>query len=210
MKITRLTTWLYLLTSQLRHDISFIIFSLTILIAIFIATHRTVENYHLQTDIMSLRVKVRELSGELAGAPSLQKGDVLPSFRARNLHGELKNLSYERSAHSLLFLFSVECSACEKQLPLWKQLGRERSKWNYQVIGVAVNSSDTVRRQLQQKDIDFEVLVPNDFAIQRAFRTVNLPLTVIASREGRVEWLSYGVLTSTEVREISARLKNDE
>ena len=183
-------------------DTGSIILILAIIIATIFLGYRTIENNRLKSKSHSLNSKIREMSGELAGPPTLQLGDIVPMIEAKNLRGEVKNVKYAEASKTLLFIFSAECSACDSQLPQWNNIAEKVGSNTIQVMGLAVNNPETVREKFNHKEMKFEVLMPNDFAIQRAFRTVALPLTVLVSAQGRVEWFSYGVLTEADRQKI--------
>lgn len=185
-------------------DTGSIILILTIVIAITFLGYKTIENNRLKSESLSLNSKIREMSGELAGPPTLQLGDIVPVIEAKNLRGEVRNVKYAEASKTLLFIFSTECSACDSQLPRWNALTEKLGAKMFQVAGLAVNNPATVSENFKNKEIKIEVIIPNDFAIQRSFRAVALPLTVLVSAKGRVEWFSYGVLNDTDLQKISS------
>jgi peroxiredoxin len=126
---------------------------------------------------------------------------------AKNLRGEAKILNYEQSVKSLIFIFSVECDACKAQFPQWNRLANQSQSNGFQVVGIVVNRPEVAKRGLVNQEARFEILIPDDFAIQRAFRSASLPLTVIVSSQGRVEWFKYGVLSDKDYQKISSLLQ---
>lgn len=74
---------------------------------------------------------------------------------------------------------------------------------NYIVLGLSIDSEDTIA-DLSKVDVNFEVCVMPSKPVQRAYRVVAVPLVMLVSPQGSVEWVHYGALSDDKTKEISS------
>jgi peroxiredoxin len=164
------------------------------------------ENIKLQKEKTDLEARVLTLSGELAGPPSAQVGDIVPPFEAVSLDGKQVSIVYNGSSKYLLYVFSTECGACVSQLPVWDKIAAQPKSKDYKKIAVSTESVEDTRASLSDKSFNFDILVMPNESIRRAYRVVAEPMVMIVSAEGKVEWVHYGTLTQNTMSELSSIL----
>jgi thiol-disulfide isomerase/thioredoxin len=110
----------------------------------------------------------------------------------------------------LINFWATWCEPCRREIPLLKRLRHERAGDGMQIVGIAVDEADAVRKYAAGRRIDYPVLVGEEggLAAVGAFgmETV-LPFTVFADREGRVIALKVGELHQDEAELILDRLR---
>src|SRR6266850_1977163 len=160
-------------------------------------------NSRLKAEKNKLISSVTTMSGTIVGSPSVQVGDIVPSFEAVSLEGKPTSIVYNGSLKYLLYIFSSRCSVCMDQFPNWNQIASVGRLKNYRVIGLSIDSEDT-KVNLSKVDKNFEVCLMPGKPVQRAYRVVAVPLVMLVSSQGNVEWVHYGGLSEDKIKEISS------
>jgi len=84
----------------------------------------------------------------------------VPAFEGLDLDGKPANVSYSGKQKHLLFIFSTNCAACAKQIPVWAGIVTPAKEKNCIVQGVSVDSVDDTRAFFADKDQAFDIIVP--------------------------------------------------
>lgn len=175
----------------------------TVLIAVIILFVQARNNSTLKQQRNELMSTVTTISGSMVGPPSVEVGDIVPSFEAITLEGKPRSIVYNGSSDYLLYIFSSRCSVCLDQFAHWNRIASRANLKNYTVMGLTIDS-DNIKANLEKLDRKFEVCPIPSKPIQRAYRVVAVPLVMLVSREGNVKWVHYGALSTDKVREISS------
>ncbi len=160
-------------------------------------------NSRLKEEKNKLVSTVKTMSGPLVSPPSVQVGDIVPSFEAVNLEGKRTDIVYNGSSKYLLYIFSPQCSVCIEQFHIWNQIASRAKLKNYRVIGLSLDPQDA-KANLSMVDHNFEVCLMSSTPVQRAYRVVAVPLVMLVSPQGNVEWVHYGALSEDKTKEISS------
>jgi peroxiredoxin len=163
------------------------------------------DNLQLRKETMELKSTVATISGTIVGPASVQIGDIVPSFDAVSLEGKPTSIVYDGSSRYLLYLFSVRCGVCENEVPKWNEIASRGKLKNYKVFGVSIDPEDA-KGELNKLDRNFDLLLLQSKSVQRAYRVVAIPLVMIVSGEGTVEWVHYGAMSEGSIRELSSLL----
>jgi peroxiredoxin len=139
------------------------------------------------------------LSGQLAGAPSAQVGDVVPQFEGRSPDDTQSNVVYEATSKYLFFIFSPLCEVCTSEFPTWNEIGSDATSHGYKVIGLATYSESALQSTPAH---NFGVVVFPSMAIQRAYRIVAVPTVMVVSGSGRIDWIQSGKLSKDKIKEL--------
>lgn len=113
------------------------------------------------------------------------------------------SILYDGSSKYLLYLFSVRCGVCENELPKWNEIASRGKLKNYRIFGLSIDPEDA-KGELSKLDRNFDLLLLQSKSVQRAYRVVAIPLVMIVSGKGTVEWVHYGPLSEGSLREISS------
>jgi peroxiredoxin len=176
---------------------------ISIIIALTFMFLLSKQNAKLQRQNAELKEQLQPWLGTLIGTPAAEVGDIVPSFEAVNLDGNRSRIVYGGTSRYLLYIFSPQCEICISQVPVWKQITTRAQAKNYTALGVSTDP-DTTKASLNGSNPNFEILLVPDKSIQRAYRVVAVPVVLLVSAEGKIEWIRYGELTENSVREISS------
>lgn len=133
----------------------------------------------------------------------------LPSFSLPDLAGKPRPLSDFEGRPLIVNFWATWCEPCRREIPLLKEIRRENSRNNLEIVGIAIDQADSVQKFVRQLGIDYPILVGEKGGLEAVsafgMDTV-LPFTVFADAEGRIVWLKTGELHRDEVSFILARL----
>jgi cytochrome c biogenesis protein CcmG/thiol:disulfide interchange protein DsbE len=177
--------------------------NIILLIAVILAACWIVK---LSKEQMALKNSMAEAEGTLSGPQSSQAGDIVPPFKTVNLAGEPAEITYNGSSKYLLFIFSPGCDACQSDIPKLKSISSRVPPDGYSLRAISIDPIDESRQRLRGKDIAAEVLIMPNMAVQRTYRVVSIPQTMIVSSKGQVEWVHYGALTDDDISVLISKL----
>jgi len=145
------------------------------------------------------------------GPPPPPKVPVeLPDIRLPGTDGVVHNLADWKGRPLVVNFWATWCEPCRREIPLLKALRRERVADRLEIVGIAVDYPDEVRKYARAHAIDYPVLIGDEggLAAVSAFgmETV-LPFSVFADREGRVVALKIGELHQDEAELILDRVR---
>ncbi len=175
---------------------------LSVLIALISLTVLYDKNRKLQQETLLLRSNAQALAGTIAGSPSAQVGDLLPSFHTQSLDGAKSSVVYDGRSKYLFYIFSPQCGVCIAELPTWNRIAAPAKLRNYRVVALSIYSDAGLEEKPGLVDRNFETLRIPSVAIQRAYRVLSLPMVMLVSEEGKVQWVRYGKLPEDTVREL--------
>lgn len=154
----------------------------------------------------TLKSSVSGVEGELAGPPSCQVGDILPSFKSLTLSEKPVEVAYDGTSKYLQFIFSPTCGTCRQEIATLNRLTPRFQESGYQVIGISIDPIDESRRYMKDLQLAFETVIMPSMALRRTYRVVSVPQTMLVSPQGRVEWVHYGGLTDENTSELLSRI----
>lgn len=181
-----------------RVDPAYIILMITALLAITYSVSTSRQNSELMA-------KEREQYGTLCGPPVIQEEDIVPAIKTIDIQNSEKEIVYNGKNKYLLFVFSPMCGVCQQEIPIWNSIASIATSQKFAVRGISLDSLDDSRNNLKNHDIGFDVLIMPDFATQRAYRVTSIPQVMIVSEHGRVEWVHYGAMTQSKVKDLQSK-----
>jgi peroxiredoxin len=176
-------------------DLAFIIMVIAVVIALLCIVR-------LSRTQAAMKRSMAEVEGTISGPQSCQPGDVVPSFRTRDLLGEPAEIAFDGTLKYLLFIFSPGCSECQREIPEFNKLSARFQAKGYVVRAISIGSIQESAQYLKDKELDFETLIMPNMAIRRTYRVVSIPETLVVSSKGVVEWVRYGVLTTADTSDL--------
>lgn len=125
-------------------------------------------------------------------------GMVVPPAPAVSLQGDTVTLGAPaESERQLLFFFTTTCPFCRSAMPIWEALGeRANAISRVRVIGVALDSVDSLEAYVAHAGFEFPVVQPSYPRILHLYRSKAVPLTMAVDDSGRVLYAQFGVLDS--------------
>lgn len=153
-------------------------------------------------------------AAELEEAPSPRAiPEQLPPIALPGLSGKPRSLEEWRGRPLVVNFWATWCEPCRREIPLLKRLRHEHAADGLEVVGIAIDSGEEVRKYAAARGIDYPLLVGEDGGLAAAnalgMDTV-LPFSVFADREGRILALKVGELHPEEATLILARLKDED
>jgi thiol-disulfide isomerase/thioredoxin len=135
--------------------------------------------------------------------PRSQLASTIPQFQLADQDGVMRSLRDDFQGQALIVNFwATWCAPCRREIPLLKQLARDRASENFQVVGIAVDFRDKVLAYSKEMKIDYPMLIGEQEALDAAaafgVEAVGLPFTIFTDAEGRVITLHMGELTAAE------------
>jgi peroxiredoxin len=149
---------------------------------------------------LKLSAELERSGGGLSGPAGALPGDIVPPFRAIDLDGREKIVSYFGGSHKgyVLLFFSPKCRVCEKQFPIWTRLFGGGELKCYDVLAVSLDPLEETRAWAQNRELKYAVISLPNQAYWRAYRITAVPHTVVVSSEGTVIWAHSGLLREGE------------
>lgn len=135
----------------------------------------------------------------------LKPGEKVEPFQVTTLDGHTNEFTFADSTRKyLLFVLSTTCPHCEKTLPIWKSIVKNKSD-NCNVLGISIHNLDETKKFLASKDVGFyTVSSMSDTSFSRKYKISGVPETILINGNGTVEKAWVGELTSDQSNEIQA------
>jgi thiol-disulfide isomerase/thioredoxin len=134
----------------------------------------------------------------------------LPEIQLPGTDGAIHRLADWRGRPLVVNFWATWCEPCRREIPLFKALRREHAADRLEIVGIAVDYPDEVRKYAHAHGIDYPVLIGDQggLAAVSAFgMDTVLPFSVFADREGRVVTLKVGELRKDEAELILDRVR---
>lgn len=133
-----------------------------------------------------------------------------PEFTLPDVDGNDREFSEFAGRHRLLNFWATWCAPCRREIPLLKTFQAEQAADGIQVIGIAVDFVEEVRRYAESADFNYPVLVGQEDAMAVAessgIRFDAMPFTMIISRDGRFLGAYLGELHRSDLDDIAGIL----
>ncbi len=146
--------------------------------------------------------------GESVPAPT-RVPESIPDISLPGLDGKVHNLREWKNRPLVVSFWATWCEPCRREIPLLLQLRRENAGKRLEIVGIAIDEADPVRKYARDHGMDYPLLLGEREGLEaaRAFgmETV-LPFSVFADRNGNVVTLKVGELHPDEARLILERI----
>ncbi len=130
-------------------------------------------------------------AGLAPGVEMVTIGDALPGDLAlSDLDGRSRALSEWSGRPLLINFWATWCGPCVHEMPILDALRREQPDGGLEVVGIALDDPDAVRRFVADLKVAYPVLLdapgPRDASVRLGDRRGVLPYSVLIGRDGRV------------------------
>jgi peroxiredoxin len=130
-------------------------------------------------------------------------GIVVPTFRTVTLArgpvtvGEV----VDSAARQVLFVFNTTCPYCRGIIPVWHQMtdSVKRLGRPVQVLAISLDSVDTTRHYVAEHALRYPVLTFPQPKLERLYRAVAVPQTLVLDWRGTVLYARTGALDSASL-----------
>ena len=133
-----------------------------------------------------------------AAAPAGKKPpERVPPLTLPDLQGRQHRLSEWADRPLMINFWATWCEPCQREIPLLKALRREYAGNGLEVVGIAIDSADSVSKYVAEHAMGYPILIGEHGGLEAAaafgMDTV-LPFTVFADAQGRIVALKIGEL----------------
>lgn len=133
-------------------------------------------------------------------SPSVLLGRTLPHVKGRALSGEFIEPTTLQRRPMVVKFFAEYCAPCTRTLPETERLCREFP--NVRCLGISEDGSAIVAARVADRyQLSFPVLHDRGQLLRGRFRATELPLTVVADRDGIVRWVGGPGQRESELRQ---------
>jgi len=147
---------------------------------------------------------------EPAAAAPPKVPDRVPELQLPAVDGKVHSLADWKGRPLVVNFWATWCEPCRREIPLLKALRREHARDSLEIVGIAVDSRESVQKYAAEHGIDYPLLVGDEGGLEavNAFgmETV-LPFSVFADRHGRIVTLKVGELHQDEAELILDRVR---
>jgi hypothetical protein len=141
--------------------------------------------------------------------PRLGTNEIAPVFEADEIGGGRVRVDYPTGGgKTLLFVLSLTCGTCAKNVPYWNRLARETAG-QVRIYGLVVDRFEYQRELalLKEKALEFPALRFNDKDLMLRYKVTKVPHTILVGPGGRVEKSFVGALDDDQFADLLARAK---
>lgn len=125
---------------------------------------------------------------------------MAPDFTLNDAEGEPIKLSAYRGTVVLLNFWATWCVPCRQEIPWFVEFQRSNRQRGFAVLGVSMDEGGwrSVRPFLENRHVNYPVMIGSDEVAARFGGLDALPLTLIIDRSGRVATVHAGLCTKEE------------
>jgi len=141
-----------------------------------------------------------ELQPVAVNQPGLLEGSQAPAFQLMRAGGGSIRLEDYRGQVVLLNFWATWCLPCRSEMPLIQATYEQLGGQGFVALGVDFDEpAEDVIAFGEELGIDFPLLLDPGGEVQRLYRVVGYPTTVILDREGRITAYHIGILAKSQL-----------
>jgi peroxiredoxin len=152
-------------------------------------------------------VAIRTTAFSGANAPSIVKAavhpekdrKVAPDFALKDVTGKTVKLSDYHGKVVLLNFWATWCEPCQVEIPWFIEFQKSYKDRNFAVLGVSMDDDgwDSVKPYLEQRKINYRVVVATEDLSGKYGGIENLPTTFVIDRQGRIAAAHVGLVSKS-------------
>ncbi|MBI4811293.1 MAG: TlpA family protein disulfide reductase [Ignavibacteriales bacterium] len=149
---------------------------------------------------------------ELTKRPEpLKIGERVGSFKVITLDGDSTEITYNDTKKKyMLFVFSIACPICAKNLQNWNELAEISGNKNIDVIGISISKLESTKQYLSDKQVKFSVVMRADTSFDKQYKIIGVPLTFLIDKGGIVESVTIGELKQEQLTDLKNIINADK
>ncbi len=132
------------------------------------------------------------------------EGKAAADFTLPDLAGKPHSLAQYRGKWLLVNFWASWCAPCMEEIPLLVQAQEDYQQHNFQVLGVAMDDPDAVRKTMQEQGFNYPSLIGDEAVINAMDALGNhlgaLPYTVLIDPAGIVRQAELGGLDAPKLQ----------
>ena len=139
--------------------------------------------------------------------PATQRKQA-PEFALKDSNGTTVHLSDYKGKVVLLNFWATWCGPCKVEIPWFIEFEQNYKDRGFAVLGVSMDDDgwDAVKPYLQQRKVNYRVVLGNDQVAQNYGGIDSLPTTFVIDRDGRIASTHVGLVSrrdyDTEVQQL--------
>jgi peroxiredoxin len=141
---------------------------------------------------------------------ALAKPSPAPDFTLKDMDDESYSFVDYRGKVVLLNFWATWCPPCMQEIPGFIEVQHDLSGQDFQIVGVAVDNEDAVRKFASENGVNYPLLPGEDEAIELADRYGNrsggLPYSVLIDKNGNISDTITGELNKTRLKNLLVKL----
>jgi peroxiredoxin len=125
---------------------------------------------------------------------------MAPDFTLNDATGQRVKLFEYRGKVVLLNFWATWCGPCKQEIPWFVEFQQTQEQRGFAVLGVSIDEDgwDSVKPYIEEKHINYPVMIGND-EVARLFGGLDsIPLTLIIDRSGRIAAIHAGLCRKDE------------
>jgi peroxiredoxin len=137
----------------------------------------------------------------------ISEGDLAPDFRLETLDGNQMSLQDQRGKVVLINFWATWCDPCRAEIPDIEAVYQARRDEGFTVLGV--NSHETpgsIAPFAIWMGISYPILIDENGRVEKTYRLVGLPMSLIVDQEGIIQVRHVGLLTQAQLEKYLAAL----
>ncbi|MGH2619940.1 MAG: TlpA family protein disulfide reductase [Anaerolineales bacterium] len=141
-----------------------------------------------------------ELQPAAVNEPGLLEGSPAPDFQLSRADGGSIRLGDYRGKVVLLNFWATWCLPCRSEMPLIQTTYEQLGGQGFVALGVDFDEpAEVVTAFGNELEIGFPLLLDPGGEVQRLYRVVGYPTSVILDREGRITAYHIGILAKSQL-----------
>lgn len=123
-----------------------------------------------------------------------------PAFELKDADGKAVKLADYNGKVVLLNFWATWCGPCKVEIPWFIDFETQYKDKGFAVVGVAMDEEgwDIIKPYIQQKKVNYRVLLGTDQVAQMYGGVESLPTTFILDREGKIATVHVGLVSKSE------------
>ena len=115
-------------------------------------------------------------------------GEKAPSFKLRNLYGNLEGLNDYKGKVVVLNFWATWCAPCLEEMPTFEKLYRRYRSQGLTVLAVSLDkgNSEKVKKFNDANNFTFPVLLDSEGIAEKLYPSFTIPFTYVIDKKGRV------------------------